>query len=91
MALSLFASLIGVFAIAGLAFMVLALVEILRTDNAAWDASGMVQLVWGCGRSLFSLHRLRTLLRHRPTQTHRTTGIGANKEAICQVAFSLVG
>ncbi len=46
MALSLFVSLIGVFAIAGLAFMVWALVEILRTDKAAWDASGMVQLVW---------------------------------------------
>ncbi len=46
MALSLFASLVGLFAIAGLGFMIWALVEILRTDKAAWDASGMVQLVW---------------------------------------------
>lgn len=46
MAITLFAGLLGVVAIAGMAFMVWALVEILRTDKVAWDASGMVQLVW---------------------------------------------
>lgn len=38
--------LFGLVALAGLGFMVWALVEILQTDKAAWDASGMVQLVW---------------------------------------------
>lgn len=46
MTMTLFAVLLGVFAIGGMAFMVWALVEILRTHKAAWDASGMVQLVW---------------------------------------------
>lgn len=46
MAITLFAGLLGVVTIAGMAFMVWALVEILRTDKVAWDASGMVQLVW---------------------------------------------
>ena len=46
MTMTLFAALLGVFAIGGMAFMVWALVAILRTEKSAWDASGMVQLVW---------------------------------------------
>jgi len=63
-------------------------VDILRTDESAWDTSGMVQLVWEAVVLFLPVHRLFFAIAH-PTLTALT--VSSRKARICQVAFSMVG